>query len=68
MVIVPLFGQSIDCRPNAIVCGCKEVQGTNILYFHIGALIVSCGCYRWLRGIKFGCCVSDSRPSGLENK
>ena len=24
-VIVPLSGQSIECRPNAIVCGCKEV-------------------------------------------
>ena len=43
MVIVPLSGQSIDCRPNAIVCGCKEVRGTFMLDFHIGGLIVSCG-------------------------
>ena len=68
MVIVPLSGQSIDCRPNAIVCGCKEVRGTFMLDFHIGGLIVSCGCFWWLRGIKFGCRVSDSRPGGLETK
>ena len=66
MVIVPLSGQLIDCRLNAIVCGSKEVQGTFMLDFHIGGLIVSCGCFWWLRGIKFGCRVSVSRPGELE--
>ena len=67
MVIVPVSGQLIDCRPNAIVCRCKEVQGTFMLNFLIGR-IVSCGCFWWLRGIKFGCRVSDSRLDGLKAK
>ena len=44
MVIVPMSGQLIDWKPNAIVRGCKEVRGTFMLDFHIGGLIVSCGC------------------------
>ena len=67
-MIVPLSRQSIGCRPNAIVCGCKEVLVTFMLDFHIGGLIVSCGCFWWSRGIKFGCRVSDSRPRGLETR
>ena len=67
-MIVPLYGQSIDYRLNAIVCGCKEVQGTFVLGFHIGKLIVSCGCFWWLRGIKFGCHLNDSKLGGLETK
>ena len=39
-----------------------------MLDFHIGGLIVNCGCFWWLRGSKFGCCVSDSRPGRLETK
>ena len=65
MVIVPMSRQSLDCRPNAIVRGWKEVRGTFMLDFHIGGFIVSCGCLWWLRGIKLGCRVSDLRPGGL---
>ncbi len=39
MVIVHLYEQLIDCRRNAIVCGCirglLEVRGTFMLDFHI---------------------------------
>ena len=54
VIIVPLSEQLIDCRWNAIVCGCKEARGTFMLDFHIGGLIVSCGCFWWLRGSNLG--------------
>ena len=54
MVIVAMFGQSIDCKPSAIVRECKEVGGTFMLDYHIGGLIVSCGCFGWLRGANLG--------------
>ena len=54
MVIVVMYGQSIDCKPSAIIRGCMEVQGTYMLGFHVGGLIVSCGCFWWLGGSNLG--------------
>ena len=45
MVILALFGQSIDCQLSVVVRGCMEVQGTFMLEFHVDGLIVSCGCF-----------------------
>ena len=54
MVIMALSEQSIDCTSSAIVRVCKEVRGTFMLDFHVSGMIVSCGCFLWLRGSNLG--------------
>ena len=46
--------QSIDYMPSAIVHECKDVRGIVMLDFHVGGLIVSCGCFLWLGGSNLG--------------
>ena len=45
MLSVAVSGQSINCKPNVVVCRCMEVRGTFMLDFHVGGLIVNCGCF-----------------------
>ena len=54
MVIVALFGQLLHCRLNATICRCMEVQKIFMLDFHVGRLIVSCGCFWWFGGSNLG--------------
>ena len=54
MVIVAMSRQSFDSRPSDIVCAYKEVRGTIMLEFHVGVLIVSCGCFWCLGGSNLG--------------
>ena len=54
MVIVALSIQTIDCMSKVVVCICVEVQETFVLDFHVGGLIVSCGCFLWFGGSNLG--------------
>ena len=58
MVIVAMSRQSIGCRTNVVVVyGCMEVRRIFMLDFHVGGLVVSCGCSWCFRGskLKVGC-------------
>ena len=53
MVVVAVSVQTIGCRP-IVVRGCMEVRGTFMLNFHVGGLIISCGCFWWFGGSNLG--------------
>ena len=49
--------KTIGCGPNVVVYGCMEVRRTFMLDFHVGGLVVSCGCFWCFKGsnLRVGC-------------